>query len=172
MNIFAVSRSPRKCAKALDDIRVGKMILETAQMLCTVLNLEAGNQITQYKNSHETNKLIIWAMKKKHFAWLWELGMELGDEYIYRFGKKHASHLVIEGLTFNWPDRCQKGSMPDTWHNAASHKKLGLDFSHLPPKLAYKKYLKARWKLQSKTPRKNGQIVGPKWTNRKKPSWS
>lgn len=162
MNIFVTHRSPRKCARSLDDKRLGKMVLETAQMLCTVLNLEAEGQVTPYRNSHATSVLVTWAKKPRNWSWLWELGMELGDEYIHRFGKKHASHLVIEGLTFNWPDRCIRGAEPKSWINFAAHRKLGIDFKHLLVRKAYRSYLNARFKTDK---------LPVKWTKRKRPSW-
>ena len=166
MNIFVTSKSPKQCARALDDLRLGKMILETAQMLCTVLNLEAGKQVTPYKNSHATNPLVLWAAERdEHWLWLWNLGEELGNEYVHRFGKKHASHLIIQGLHFRAQSKFNTTKEPKRWHNAAAHKKLGLDFKHLPVREAYRAYLKARWKLQAKSGRP------PTWTNRGQPSW-
>lgn len=162
MNIFTTSYNPTKAARALDDSRLGKMILETAQMLCTVLNLEAGKQVTPYKNSHATNPLVKWAAEDDaHWKWLWDLGEALGNEYIFRQGKKHASHLIIQGLDFRAPRKMKVTRQPKRWHNAAAHKKLGLDFKHLPVKQAYRLYLIERWRLQGE----------PTWTKRGPPRW-
>lgn len=162
MNIFAVSKNPRKCARALDDKRCSKMILETAQMLCTVLNLEAGEQVTPYKNTHQHNPLIKWASKPKNFAWLWEWGMELGAEHTRRKGKVHKSHSVIIDLQKQWPDRCFTGSRPKRFHNSARRTDLGIDFTHLPVHKAYKKYLNKRWP---------GDKRKPVWTKCEPPKW-
>lgn len=35
MNIFVTSSCPFECARTLDDVRVNKMVLETAQLLAT-----------------------------------------------------------------------------------------------------------------------------------------
>lgn len=172
MNIFAVSKSPRVCSRVLDDLRLSKMILETCQILCTVLNLEAGKQVTPYRNSHATNRLIKWAAESDaNWCWLWELGEGYGNEFIYRRGHKHASHLVIQGLSFRAPIKLECGDQPKQWINAASNKSLDLDFTHLPVHRAYREYLATRWDLQSKTPRKDGRIVPPYWTRRESPFW-
>lgn len=172
MNIQQVSRSPKKCARALDDIRLRKMVLEAAQMLCTILNLEAGKQITPYKNSHVHNPITKWAMNPVNWSWLWFWGDELGKEYTYRFDKVHSSHTVILGLLNSHGNRIIENPKPERWHNSARHVQLGIDFSHIEDtRKAYRKYLNARWKLQSITPRKNGKIVPPVWTRRKEPSW-
>lgn len=172
MNIFAVSKHPRKCARALDDIRLNKMILETAQTLCTVINLEEKAKVTPYRSSHTGNALIKWAhADPHHWSWLYHLGEAYGNEIIHRTGRRHASQLVIQGLTLNWPWLADEPRRDIEFLNRASHSKLGLDFTHLPVHEAYRDYLNARWDLQSVTPRKNGKIVKPKWTNRGAPSW-
>lgn len=168
MNIFAVSRHPHKCAQALDDKRLNKMILETAQILCTVINLEHGEQVTPYRNCHVNHPIIKWAIRNRSkgaWNWLYNLGVAYGDEYQYRFGRKHACQLVIEGLSLNHPwlvDIPEFMVKRLEFHNGASHRGLGLSFTHLPWRLAYREYLKARWKKDKRV---------PKWTKRGQPSW-
>lgn len=45
MNIFATDISPVACAKALNDKRVVKMVLETAQMLSTAVHMHNAPRI-------------------------------------------------------------------------------------------------------------------------------
>lgn len=166
MNIFAVSRHPRKCARALDDKRLNKMILETAQIMCAVFNKREGSQVTPYKTSHANHPITLWADNNDNLSWLYELGIAYGEEIQHRFGRKHSCHLVIEGLTFRWP---WLADAPDfvcnevEFYNGARHKTLGLDFTHLPVHEAYRAYLKARWP---------GDKRKPVWTNRNKPRWA
>lgn len=164
MNIFAVSRHPRKCARALDDKRLNKMILETAQILCTVINEQADSQVTPYRSSHVNHPITEWAHDIWHQRWLYQLGIAYGEEIIYRFGRKHACHLVIEGLTFRFPylDMFEADPRRIEFHNGARHRGLDLDFTHLPPQKAYREYLKARWP---------GDKRKPVWTRRSPPSW-
>lgn len=165
MNIFVVSRDWDTCARALDDKRLNKMILETAQILCTVINLEEGAKVTPYSNTHEHNELTKWAAREiYHQRWLWQLGMAYGREITHRFGRKHSCQLVLEGLTFNWPKLAMVPRVldEDEFYNAARHKKLGLDFTHLPVRKAYRLYLSARWPNDKRK---------PVWTNREQPTW-
>lgn len=168
MNIFAVSRHPVKCAKALDDKRLNKMILETTQIICTVLNLDAGSQVAPYRSCHVNHPITKWARDPNHSArrlrWLYALGIAYGEEIIYRFGRKHSCHLVLEGLTFKWPflTLLPAELKADEFHNGARHLGLGLDFTHLPVGKAYRAYLRIRWK---------GDKRPPKWTRRGEPIW-
>lgn len=162
MNIFAVSRHPRSCARALDDKRLNKMILETAQILCTVLNSRGFT--TPYKASHVNHPITRWAASdNRHLQWLYALGIAYGHEILHRNGRKHSCHSVIEQLVDQvlWlaipvdPDEI-------SFHNGARHQGLGLDFTDLPVHEAYRQYLCARWP---------GDKRAPTWTNRKPPSW-
>lgn len=169
MNIFVVSRDWDTCARALDDKRLNKMILECAQMLCAILNLEADptgkTKVTPYGTSHPHHPMTKWlARDVYHQRWLWQLGMAYGREITHRFGRKHACQLVLEGLTFNWPRLSMVPRIleEDEFYNGARHTKLGLDFTHLPVRKAYRKYLSARWPNDKRK---------PVWTNREQPTW-
>jgi hypothetical protein len=172
MNIHASSPNPRKCARALDDVRLRKMVLETAQMLCTVLNLRAGEQVTPYRNSHATNKLVLWASKRRNYHWLWRYGFELGEEYHRRFGKAHASFLVIQNLVPFWGR--QPPGEPRSFCNAASSSSLGLNFLYEDNvHKAYRAYMTTRWVIDSTVPKaKSKKIVPPKWTACHPPKWA
>lgn len=164
MNIFAVSKHPRKCARALDDKRLNKMILETTQILCTVINEQNGSQVTPYKSCHVNHPATKWAHDIWHQRWLYQLGIAYGEEIQYRFKRKHACHLILEGLTFKWPYLTMFEADPRRieFHNGARHRGLDLDYTHLPVHRAYREYLKIRWPMDKRT---------PKWTRRGAPSW-
>lgn len=171
MNIFVVSPSQRVCARALDDARLRKMILETAQMLCTAVNLEDGKQTTPYRNTHIHNPLVKWAGIDRNWQWLLHLGIAYGDEYRKRFGKRHASSEVID-LLYRNPELRGYGQCT-YWHNAARNAKHGIDFTHIQDvHKAYRLYLSARWEKERTTPRPSGRIIPPTWANRRPPPWS
>lgn len=99
MNIFVLSTSPRLCAKYHCDKHLGKMILEAAQMLCTV-NHKYGLK-TPYLPTHHNHPCTLWAGRSlENNLWLRELARCLEDERQYRFGHKvtHRSLTVIESL--------------------------------------------------------------------------
>ena len=59
MNIFVSSFDAREAAKALDDKRLIKMVLETAQILSTNINL-AGLRQGPYKTTHQNHPAVVW----------------------------------------------------------------------------------------------------------------
>ena len=95
MNIFALHSEPIQAAEFHCDKHVVKMILESAQMLCTNLNLL--NLETPYKSCHKNHPCTLWARETRdNFTWLCDLGIALSMEYTYRYEKIHASEKVIE----------------------------------------------------------------------------
>ena len=95
VNIFALDKNPKQAAQWHMDKHVVKMSLETAQILCTVLNQK--DIKTPYKSTHINHPCTIWAGKSMgNFIWLCELGMELCKEYSYRYEKDHKCRSIIE----------------------------------------------------------------------------
>ncbi len=60
MNIFILDEDITKSAQAHCDKHVVKMILESAQLLCTAVNYYAGEQVTPYKSTHMNHPCSIW----------------------------------------------------------------------------------------------------------------
>lgn len=95
MNIFVLDTDPRVAAEAACDKHIVKMTLETAQILCTVVRRYGGE--ARYKPSHVHHPCTVWAGEtRSNFQWLIEHGRALAAEYKRRYGKAHASALVIE----------------------------------------------------------------------------
>jgi hypothetical protein len=89
MNIFVTYLCPVESAKALDDKRVVKMILESAQMLSTAINLSNMSQ-APYKSTHVNHPCSVWARTSKaNFRWLLTHFLALCHEYTARYGKEH-----------------------------------------------------------------------------------
>lgn len=93
MNIFYTSKLPSECAQDLDDKRLVKMVLETAQLLSTTIH-ELSNDITPlrapYKITHRNHPCAVWARESENnYTWLVNLFGELSNEYTYRFGRQH-----------------------------------------------------------------------------------
>lgn len=93
MNIFILDEDPVTCAKYHADKHVVKMILESAQMLCTALNETSGlPTLTIYKSTHANHPCTKWVSASRHNAlWLYDLMTALGEEYTYRYGKQHKT---------------------------------------------------------------------------------
>lgn len=119
MNIFILDENINKCAIYHCDKHVVKMLLESAQILCTVANL-AGIK-TPYRSTHINHPCVKWAQSSiQNWRWLKRLAFALNREFKYRFdGKDHKSFEAIAklkepklpniGLT-SWPQ-----AMPDSF---------------------------------------------------------
>ena len=85
MNIFILDTEPKYAAQAHADKHVVKMILESAQMLSTVLG-------QGYKATHKNHPCTLWTARSRDNAeWLYELASHLNDEYKRRY-KHTVSH--------------------------------------------------------------------------------
>ena len=98
MNIFYLDKNPFKAAKVQYNKHVVKMILESAQMICTA-HLVLGDRDADghfvdipYKQAHVNHPSTIWVRENSlHYDWLYKHMMALGDEYKKRYNKEHLS---------------------------------------------------------------------------------
>lgn len=98
MNIFVLDRDPTAAAQMQADKHVTKMVLETAQLLCSAFPAGAA----PYKRTHYTHPCGVWTRASWHnFAWLLCHGFALADEYTHRYGKVHKSREVIQWCADN-----------------------------------------------------------------------
>ena len=99
MNIFVLDTDPAIAAAYHCDQHVVKMILESAQMLCTALHIHG--VATPYKPTHMKHPCTIWAAET-HSNWLWlrQLAHHLNIEFKKRYQKEanHKSWDIIESL--------------------------------------------------------------------------
>jgi hypothetical protein len=99
MNIFVLDQNIEKCAQYHADQHVVKMILESAQMLCTVLNQNGIR--APYKSTHGQHPCTLWAGESlRNWEWLRTLALCLNEEYRYRYDRQtdHSSAAVVMGL--------------------------------------------------------------------------
>ncbi len=99
MNIFVLDRDIGRCARYHADQHVIKMILESAQMLCTVINETGG--VATYKTTHIHHPCTLWAgASLSNWRWLKKLALALNDEYRYRYrgSKDHRSCEIVTKL--------------------------------------------------------------------------
>ena len=91
MNIFVTSYDPVACARFLDDKRLIKMILESAQLLSTALNECNGPEV--YKTTHKNHPCSIWVRQSRfNYKWLLDHFLALCHEYTKRFNKTHKCY--------------------------------------------------------------------------------
>jgi len=130
MNIFYLDKDPNKAARLQYNKHVVKMILESAQMLCTAHHETYPSDDIPYKKAHVNHPSTIWTRQSlQHYYWLYDHMMALGDEYTKRYGKTHLSitkcwdtlcHLPpnIPQEPFKQPPQC----MPDEYKDKCSVK--------------------------------------------------
>lgn len=97
MNIFYLHRCPVKAAKIQYNKHVVKMILESAQMLCTAHHhyaelLEYKADYVPYKKAHYNHPSTIWCRQNtEQYYWLYNHMIALSNEYTKRYGKEHLT---------------------------------------------------------------------------------
>ena len=90
------------------DKHIVKMILESAQMLCTALWLSGAT--APYKQVHMKHPCTLWALESlSNWKWLRELTKELNEEFKFRYNKEinHKSYEVVK--TLSEPNIVDKG---------------------------------------------------------------
>lgn len=133
MNIFVTYRCPRRSARVLDDKRVNKMILESAQMLGTALrehNAPLGaipktKSGTPMKPAYVNHPCTVWARQtRNNYRWLLRHLTALCEEKRRRFGTPHfyesrledfaqAMKYIPEGRRTRWANCSPYKDEPD-----------------------------------------------------------
>ena len=92
MNIFYLDKDPAKAASYFYDKHKVKMILESAQMLCTAHHHYGNGDNVPYKKAHYNHPSSIWCRETSaQYYWLFEHMLALGNEYTKRYNKRHLS---------------------------------------------------------------------------------
>jgi len=131
MNIFYLDKCPRKAAQYQYNKHVVKMILESAQMLCTAHHCYGDKDQVEnvpYKQAHLNHPSTVWTRRSKStYMWLYNHMMALGNEYTKRYGKTHLSitkckdFLAIPPRHIQGDDWCQPPqAMPDEYKDKCS----------------------------------------------------
>jgi hypothetical protein len=99
MNIFVLDLDPVKAARAMDCVRVPKMVVESAQMMASALRRHGATDEqmpltksgTPYKGGYHHHPCTVWAGEsQENWMWLAHHAMQLCEEYYKRFNKMHA----------------------------------------------------------------------------------
>ena len=105
MNIFYLDKCPVKAAKYQYNKHVVKMILESAQMLCTAHHHYGNGDKVPYKKAHYNHPSTIWVRENAYnYMWLYKHMVALGNEYTKRYGKTHLSITKCKHLWFTPKD--------------------------------------------------------------------
>lgn len=155
MNIFATSRDPAIAARNLDDKRVVKMILETAQLLSAAVTSHGVRDGELYKATYLYHPCAVWTRaSRQHFHWLVLHGLALGRTYRLAYGKTHASVEIIH-LCNSYQKAIPDNGWVD-WPNCTDDK------SEEDVITAYINYMNRKW---------DNDGFLPTWKNRNVPDW-
>lgn len=159
MNIFILDLNVTRNAQMHCDKHVSKMILETAQIMCSALTLARVSH-NGYKPTHIHHPCVTWARNLRHFLYLRDLGRALSKEYTHRYGREHKSLAVINGLPIPEMTVVRPKyfalAMPTEYHMYTKHG----DQYDIDPVKSYRAYYKSK---QDK--------FDMRWTNRDVPKW-
>lgn len=180
MNIFYLSSNPIEAAKYHLDKHVVKMILESAQLLCTAHRIIDGTPQKQqkltktgksklvtryvlpnesadklmYSATHINHPCAVWCRDSiNNYMWLYELFVALCDEYTFRYGKKHKTDLLLRDVLRTAPVSISHS--PFTTPAQA----MPEEYRHSDPVVAYRQYYIG------------AKATFAKWTSRPVPSW-
>lgn len=154
MNIFVTNLDPVDSAFALDDKRVIKMALESAQLMSTAINFYGGT--SPYKPTHLNHPCSIWTRQSSsNYVWLFEHYKALCQAYYDRFGKRHKTLDYILELS-NGVKLMPKHGLT-SFMNCTTFKET------YNVCVAYRFELCKKWKADKRP---------PKWTNSNPPVWA
>lgn len=157
MNHFILDEDMEKSAEYHVDKHVIKMGIEATQMCSTALALEFGAAVG-YTPVFVNHPIVVWTSKTyENWEWMVRYARSMFNEYQYRYGREHASVVVLDGLV-NWVNqdvRVKKWKFGMTPHHLA----VALEHKGMEPVDAYRAYyIKYKARLF-------------KWTNREIPYW-
>lgn len=156
MNIFATSSCPVESAQALDDKRLVKMVLESAQLISTALSRLGYWHSNLYRPTHVSHPCARWAARSRgNFDWLVRHGLALAEEYRYRYGREHQSSFVIQACAKAFK-KCPLDELGLTpFENCTNIT------GNIPVTSRYRQYLiQEKWRNSD-----------PRWTRRGPPVW-
>jgi len=166
MNIFVLDKDIKLCAQYHQDMHVGKMILESAQLLCTAHAIARSPFNTPYKSTHAGHPCAKWAwLSSSNYKWLCQLGKELSKEFTYRFEKKHKSEDVI--------DWCMEHDLPRPDFGLTKFAQaMPEEYKREKTVDAYRAYyIGSKSQFARRLPNGQQTITLAKWTKRGKPEW-
>jgi hypothetical protein len=163
MNIFVLDKDAGKAASFHNDRHVVKMILETAQLLCTAHHYLDGSQCAEsrvgelvLRPTHTTHPCAKWVRESsENYEWAHRLGIALILEYERRYSKTHSYLPLMMRLAqkpLNLPVGPQSvwpQCMPARWHRSSAVDAYRLYYFNEKQHLAAWKYpaTKPQWWL-------------------------
>jgi hypothetical protein len=116
MNIFYLHRLAPVAAGMHCDKHVGKMLIESCQLLAACHHHYGNGHNVSYKPTHVNHPCAVWVRQSRsHYDYVASLALYLGREFYMRYGKNHKSRDVLMAELFHAPTALY--DMPQTWSN-------------------------------------------------------
>lgn len=176
MNIFYISADPAQAAEWMVDKHVVKMILESAQLLCTAHRIHDGKETlgksatgrnvkrwllpdarehVLYSATHINHPSAVWCRQSvMNYNWLADHMFALLYEYTHRYNKEHKVQGELSYMLQSPPFKLKEYDMTKMPSAMADEYKISDD-----PLVNYRNYYKI------------GKARMHKWTNRQPPEW-
>jgi hypothetical protein len=98
MNIFVLDKNPKIAAQMACDKHCVKMILESAQLLCSPYPPGTA----PYRRTHYNHPCSKWVRESEdNYLWLLDYASSLCEEYHLRYGRYHKSSQIIQWCKAN-----------------------------------------------------------------------
>lgn len=121
MNIFVLDNDPKISARFMCNQHCGKLLIESAQMLCSA----HAPGTAPYRRTHYNHPCSKWTRASiDNYSWLCEHALELSLEFERRYGKVHKTESTVIWCCENVPDLPRAGltpfalAMPDEFKSA------------------------------------------------------
>lgn len=120
MNIFVTARDTATCAREIPDKLLPKMILETAQLLCTAHHVLDADRLDEtdptdailYRKTHENHPCGVWVRQTAaNYQWTYLYLLALGTEFRARRGKAHTTILKLRNRLARSPYNAPYGPL-------------------------------------------------------------
>jgi hypothetical protein len=167
MNVFVLDRDPRTAARYHCDQHVPKMILESAQLLCTEAHRLGVAQPTAYKPTHQNHPCAVWLRDNPTAAhWLHNLICKLAEQHKLRFGTRHKSEWTGRVAACEIWDHHRYKPMNNNFDDLEFELAMPDEFKDSDEVVAYREYYKAKnlkWQLDRKVAMKYTNVDWPDW---------
>ena len=125
MNIFYLDNDPAKAASYFYDKHKVKMILESAQMLCTAHHHYGNGDNVPYKKAHYNHPSTIWCRQNaSQYMWLYDHMIALGKEYTKRYNKTHLTIIKCANVLKQLPPTIPEGTFTEPPQCMPDHHKV------------------------------------------------
>jgi hypothetical protein len=165
MNIFITSFDSKEAAAHLDDLRLNKMILETAQLLSSAYRYLFCDDSLLYKDTHFNHPCAIWVRKNiDTYSWTVQYFDELAKEKIRRDERIRKKSEIKPHKS--WQDLFDlfNSKKTDNYKDKISVRFFDFNCTDFKDekdvRISYQKQLTKKWE---------GDLRAPKWTGANRP---